>query len=282
MKVKKALAWVAFWVCMALLFNLGIYLFMPVAKGADRGQNALQFFGGYIIELTLSVDNLFVFLAIFSSFNVPAKYQRRVLNYGIAGAVILRLAFILLGVTIVSQWEGILYVFGGILIISGVLMLLKGEKEKDYKNSRIMSNMGKVIPFTGTLEQEKFFVKRNGKTFATLLFAILLIVETSDIIFAVDSIPAIFSVTQNWFIIFTSNMFAILGLRSLYFVLEKLSSMFRFMKYGVACVLLFTGIKLIVRIDDIILSIGIIAVILLASIFASILIKQKTGRDKVI
>jgi tellurite resistance protein TerC len=277
LKLKKALAWVAFWIGIAMLFNLAIYLFLPVfVKGADRGQKALEFFGGYVIELSLSLDNLFVFLVIFSSFNVPSRYQRRVLNYGIAGAVVLRLSFILLGSALVSRFEWLLYAFGALLILSGAGMLLRGEKEKDYKQSKVLSHIDKVIPFTGTLEGERFFVKRSGRSYATLLLAILVIIETSDIIFAVDSIPAIFSITLDPFIVFTSNIFAILGLRSLYFVLERLSQMFRYMKVGVALILLFTGLKLILHIEDIILSIGIIGVILLASIFASVLIKDKS------
>lgn len=276
MKIKKALAWVAFWVALALMFNLAIYLLIPyIEHGANRGEKALEFFGGYVIELSLSLDNLFVFLLIFSSFNIPAKNQRRVLNYGIAGAVVLRLAFILLGSALVSRFEWLLYVFGGVLVISGVSMLLRGDKEKDYKQSRIMGNFGKVIPFTGTLEGDKFIVRRNGRRAATLLLAVLVIIETSDIIFAVDSIPAIFSITLDPFIVFTSNIFAILGLRSLYFVIERLTQMFRFMKYGVALILLFTGAKLIFHIEDIMLSIGVIAVILLVSMFLSILIKEK-------
>jgi tellurite resistance protein TerC len=279
-RIRKALAWVAFWVALALLFNLGIYLLSPVfAPNADRGQLALQFFGGYIIELSLSLDNLFLFLIVFASFNVPSAHQRRVLNYGIAGAVVLRFSFILLGSALVSRFAWLLYVFGGILVISGVMMLMRGEKEKDFKQSRILSVFNKTFPFTGTLEGDRFLIKKNGKRYATLLLAVLVIIESSDIIFAVDSIPAIFSITLNPFIVFTSNIFAILGLRSFYFVLERLSQMFRFVKYGVALILLYTGIKLIFNIEDIMLSIGIIAVILLVSIFASMLIKEKKPRE---
>lgn len=275
-RIRKALAWVAFWVALALLFDLGIYLLSPYfVQGADRGKLALQFFGGYIIELSLSVDNLFVFLVVFTSFNVPAGHQRRVLNFGIAGAVVLRLTFILLGSALVSRFEWLMYVFGSILIISGVMMLLRGEKEKDYKDSRVLSVFSKSFPFTGTMQGDRFIVKQDGKRYATLLLAVLVIIESSDIIFAVDSIPAIFSITLNPFIVFTSNIFAILGLRSFYFVLERLSEMFRYVKYGVALILLYTGIKLIFNIEDIMLSIGIIAVILLVSIFASMLIKEK-------
>jgi tellurite resistance protein TerC len=280
-KIKKALKWVAFWAGLAFLFNLGIYLLCPVfAKDVDRTQKALEFLGGYVIEFSLSLDNLFLFLVIFSSFHIPPQYQRRVLNYGIAGAVVLRLTFILLGSALVSRFEWLLYVFGCILIISGAMLLMKGETEKDYKQSKILSVFGKVFPFTGKMEGDRFFVRKNGKWYATLLLAILVIIELSDIIFAVDSIPAIFSITLDPFIVFSSNIFAILGLRSLYFVLEKLSSMFRYVKVGVAFILLFTGVKLLFHIESILLSIGIIALILLVSILVSIVAEGKSPSQK--
>lgn len=280
MPIKKAFKWVAFWVCLAMLFNLGVYLLLPlVEKGADGVQKALEFLGGYVLEFSLSLDNMFVFLMIFTSFGVPSRLQRRALNFGIAGAVVLRFAFIMLGSALVSQFEWILYVFGAILILSGVQVMVKGEEEKDYQQSKVLKYIDKVIPFTGKLEGEKFIVKRDGRRHATLLLAILVIIETSDILFAVDSIPAIFSVTTDTFVIYTSNIFAILGLRSLYFVIERLSKMFRFVKYGVSLILIFTGVKLMILIFHveipILLSIGVIALILLASILASIWIKDK-------
>jgi tellurite resistance protein TerC len=292
-RIRKALAWVAFWAGLALLFNLAVYLLIPyIEPSANRGEKALQFFGGYVIELSLSVDNLFVFLMIFSSFNVPANHQRRVLNYGIAGAVILRLAFILLGSALVSKFTWVLYIFGGMLIISGATMFIKGEGEKDYKKSRVMLVFDRSFPYTGTLEGEKFIVKRNGKRYATLLMAVLVLIELSDLIFNIDSIPAIFSFTRDPFIIFTSNVFAIVGLRSFYFVLERLSQMFRYVKYGVALILAFTGLKLYFPllmpvigikesdpVAEILFSIGVIIVILLGSVFASVIIKKKKPSD---
>ena len=280
MRIRRALAWVAFWACMALLFNLGIYLLNPsFIQGISAEEKALQFFGGYIIELSLSVDNLFVFLVIFSSFNIPPRHQRRALNYGIIGAVVLRLAFILLGVELVDRFHWLLIVFGGLLVISGIVMFFKGEKEKDYKKSKVLNHIGKVIPYTGTLEGEKFFVRRNGRLYATLLFAVVIIIESADLIFNVDSVPAILSMTQDRFLMFTSNVFAILGLRSLYFVLERLSQMFRYIKYGVAIILVLTGIKLIVDFKDTLLFIGVIVVILLLSVFVSIVFKEKKRPD---
>lgn len=284
MKIKRALGFVVLWVCLAMLFNLGVYLISPlVSPGIDNRRLAMEFLGGYVIELSLSLDNLFVFLMVFTAFSVPAKHQRRALNYGIAGAMVLRLTFILLGSALVSRFEWLLYIFGGILIVSGMMMLFKDEKEKDYKHSTVITLFSRLLPFTGELAGEKFIVKRNGKRFATLLLAVLVIIETSDIIFAVDSIPAIFSFTKNPFVMYTSNIFAILGLRSFYFVLERLSQLFRYVKYGVAIILIFTGVKLSILIlhveIPIMLSIGVIAGILFASILASVMIREKAAPE---
>lgn len=268
MTIRKAMIWVLFWVCLALLFNVGVFFIMGK-------QSAIEFFGGYLIELSLSVDNLFLFLVIFTSFGVPAQYQRRALNFGIAGAIIMRFLFIFLGSALVHRFEWVLYIFGAILIFSGAKMLLANDKEKDYKDSRLLKGFAKVFPFTGTLEGEKFFVRRNGKLYATLLLAILVLVEFSDILFAIDSIPAIFSITTNVLIVYTSNIFAILGLRSLYFALERLCRVFAYMKYGVSVVLIFTGVKLAILFFHveipILLSVGIIAGILGISVLASML-----------
>lgn len=293
MRIRRALAWVALWTSLALLFGLLIYFVNPsFVHGIDGKDKALTFYSGYIIELSLSVDNLFVFLVIFSSFNIPTRHQRRALNYGIIGAVVLRLLFILLGVALVSRFQWVLYIFGCLLLLSGVSVLLGKEKEKDYTKTGVARHIDKVIPYTGTLEGEKFFVRRDGKLYATLLFLVLLVIEVADLIFNIDSIPAIFSFTQDTFIIFTANVFAILGLRSLYFVLEKLNQMFRYVKYGVAIILIFTGFKLIAHnlvayglfensvfiqnlvsaLDDKVISICIIVILLLLSIFASMIL----------
>jgi len=237
MSTKRALRFVLFWIGLALLFNIGVFFFVGSTK-------ALEFLGGYMIELSLSVDNLFLFLILFSSFGVKPEYQRRVLNYGIFGAIVLRLVFILLGIRVVNSMEWILYVFGVILIISGLKMMFGHDKEKDFKNSKVLRMLGKFIPVTDTMHQEKFFIRDNKKLFATPLFAILILVEFSDILFAIDSIPAIFSITTDPFIVYTSNIFAILGLRSLYFVLCALQEKFKYVKYGVAGILMFTGVKL--------------------------------------
>lgn len=272
MSTKKALLWVAFWIGLALCFNVGIYFFMGKEK-------ALEFLGGYIIEKSLSIDNLFLFIIVFSSFGIKPEYQRRVLNYGIAGALILRLIFVVLGVTIVNMFHWVLYVFGAILIISGIKMMFKHDENENFKESKIIKLLGKIIPITDKLEGEKFFVRKNKVLYATPLFAILILIEFTDIIFAIDSIPAVFSITTDVFIVYTSNMFAILGLRSMYFVLGKLHEKFKYVKYGVAVILTFTGIKLSILFFDIKipieLSLGIIFTILAGSIVASLAFSSK-------
>lgn len=272
MSIKRAIFWVLFWMGLAALFDTGIYFLWDKTK-------ALEFLGGYIIEQSLSLDNLFLFLLIFSSFGIPTAYQRRVLNYGIIGAVILRLIFIVLGVTLVNQFHWILYLFGVILIFSGIKIFVKNEDSHNFQESRILKTLGKVIPVSATMEGERFFVTQNKKLYATPLLAILVLIEGSDIIFAIDSIPAIFSITTDPIIVYTSNIFAILGLRSLYFLIEKLHNAFHLVKYGVAIILVFVGLKLSIlyfNIEiDIITSIMVIFGILALSILASMVFKEK-------
>jgi tellurite resistance protein TerC len=270
MTVKKALFWVSFWAGLALACNAGVYFIM----GKER---ALEFLGGYIIEQSLSLDNLFLFLLIFGSFGVQTVHQRRVLNYGIIGAVVLRLIFIVLGVAVVSRFSWVLHIFGVILLVSGIKIFFKDDEEKDFKESRVLKMLGKIIPISPDFEGEKFFVRKNKLLYATPLLAILVLIEVSDIIFAIDSIPAIFSITTNPYIIFSSNLFAILGLRSIYFLLEKMHKAFHFMQYGVAFILIFTGLKLTLLFFHIeislVLSILIIFGILVLSILASVFFK---------
>lgn len=237
MTTKRAVKFVLLWVGLALLFNAGVLV-------VEGHQKALEFLGGYMIELSLSVDNIFLFLILFASFGIKPEYQRRVLNYGIIGAIILRLLFIVLGITVINKIHWILYVFGVILIISGAKMMFGHEKEKDHKDSKVIKLLGKIIPVSDQLHEEKFFVKQSNKWFATPLLAILILIEFSDILFAIDSIPAIFSISTDPFIVYTSNIFAILGLRSMYFVLGALHEKFKYVKYGVALILAFTGVKL--------------------------------------
>lgn len=239
------------WIIVALVVDMCLYFF----AGQDI---ALDFLGGYLIELSLSVDNLFVFLSIFTAFAVPDQLRHRVLKYGILGAAVLRMAFILCGAAIVSRFEWILYWFGVILIVNGIKMLVaKKEEKKDVQTNWGMRLVRKFVPVTETFYGPCFFVKRtkNGKgekkyRYATPLFVVLVVVELSDIIFAIDSVPAVFSVTTNPVIVYTSNLLAILGLRQMYFGLEKLAKRFVFVKYGIAAVLIFTGTKLFVSMFD--------------------------------
>ncbi len=265
MSTKKSLLHLCFWVGSALLFNIGIYIFMGQEK-------ALSFLGGYVIEQSLSLDNLFLFLLIFESFSIKPQYQRRVLTYGIFGAVLLRLIFVVLGVTIVNKFHWMLYIFGLILIISGIKMIIKKEKSDNFNDSNIIRLVNKIVPVSKELEGEKFFVKKNKMLYATPLFAILILIESSDIIFAIDSIPAVFSITTDPFIVYTSNIFAILGLRNMYFLLEKLHQNFAYVKYGVACILIFTGIKLSITFFHINVSVAVSLAIIFSIMIISILI----------
>lgn len=274
MSTKKSLLHLGFWVGLALIFNIGIYFFMGQEK-------AMAFLGGYVIEQSLSLDNLFLFLLIFESFSLKPEYQKRVLTYGIVGAIILRFIFVVLGISIVNKFHWMLYIFGLLLLVSGFKMLFKNESESDVKNSKILKVLNKIIPVSEELDGEKFFTRKNGILYATPLLAILILVEGSDIIFAIDSIPAIFSITTDPFIVYTSNVFAILGLRNLYFLLEKLHNNFAYVKYGVACILIFTGIKLSIAFFHVEISVLVslitIFTILLVSILASIF---KSKKDK--
>lgn len=273
MTSKKAILWTVFWISLAVLFNFGVFLI----KGK---QGAIEFFGAYIIEQSLSLDNLFLFVVIFDSFGVRPKYQRRVLNYGISGAILLRLIFIILGVNMVESFHWVLYLFGILLIISGGKILFsRAEENKNYKKSWILGLLRKFISITKEFYGEKFFVTVNKKIMATPLLAVLVLIEISDIIFAIDSIPAVFSMTLDPFIVYTSNIFAILGLRNMYFLIEKAHRAFRYAKNGVAIILIFTGIKLYIMKFAIeiplILSMTVIAAILLISILASVMTKKK-------
>lgn len=265
MSTKKALAWVGFWAALALCFDAGVFFIYGKEK-------ALEFLGGYILEQSLSIDNLFLFLMIFSSFRIQPKYQKRVLNYGIFGAIFLRMAFVLLGVTIVEMFHWVLYIFGAILIFSGMRMVFRNEEETDFKKSGIIKLLSKIIPMTKTLEGEKFFIRKKRILYATPLLAILILVEFTDVIFAIDSIPAIFSITTDVFIVYTSNIFAILGLRSMYFVLGKLQERFRYVKYGVSMILTFTGLKLLILMFHIEISVAASLVVIFIILTGSIVL----------
>jgi len=267
-KVKEALHWSAFWIFLALVFNAGIYFF-------EGSKVALEFFTGYLIEKSLSVDNLFVFLMVFSYFKVPAKYQHRVLFYGILGAIVMRGLMIFLGVALIKEFHWILYVFGLFLVFTGVKMAFQRHDSQIQPERNIVVRLAKIVfPVTAGYHEGRFFVRVDGKLYATLMFIVLIVVETTDLVFAIDSIPAIFAITLDPFIVYTSNVFAILGLRALYFALAGMMGLFRYLKLGLSVILAFIGVKMLL-IDIYHLPIGIalggVLTILIVSIIASLL-----------
>lgn len=237
-KIREALIWSAVWISLALIFNYGIFIFMGKEK-------AIEFLTGYVIEKSLSIDNLFVFIMVFTYFNVEPKYQHKILFWGILGALIMRAIFIFAGVALISMFHWIIYVFGGFLIFTGVKMLFQKDEKLDPNKNPLVIIFKKFFPVTQEMHGSKFFVKRNARTVATPLFIVLLVIEFTDLIFAVDSIPAILAISKDTFIIFTSNVFAILGLRALYFALAGITKYFYYLKYGLSAILVFVGIKMI-------------------------------------
>lgn len=263
--VKEALIWTGVWITLALLFNLFIYLHF----GNDL---ALEFLTGYLIEKSLSIDNIFVIMMIFSYFHVPAPYQHKVLFLGIFGALIMRLLFILAGIELIHRFHWLIYIFGGFLIVTGIRMLFSYDTKINPEKNVFVRLVRKIIPVTNTYEGDKFFVRNNGTLWATPLFLVVIVIEATDLIFAVDSIPAILAVSEDPFIVYTSNAFAILGLRSLYFAVAGIEKYFKYLKYGLATILVFVGTKM--AIADFVkipvhLSLIIIASILGISILAS-------------
>jgi len=237
-KIREALIWSAVWISLALIFNYGIFIFMGKEK-------AIEFLTGYVIEKSLSIDNLFVFIMVFTYFNVEPKYQHKILFWGILGALIMRAIFIFAGVALISMFHWIIYVFGGFLIFTGIKMLFHKDEKLDPNKNPLVIIFKKFFPVTQEMHGSKFFVKINARTVATPLFIVLLVIEFTDLIFAVDSIPAILAISKDTFIIFTSNVFAILGLRALYFALAGITKYFYYLKYGLSAILVFVGIKMI-------------------------------------
>ncbi|RTK98036.1 MAG: TerC family protein, partial [Neisseriaceae bacterium] len=244
--VKEALGWSIVWVSLALLFNAGLWWYLDVNVGREvANTKALEFLSGYLIEKSLSVDNIFVFLMVFSYFAVPPEYQRRVLLYGILGALVMRAIMILVGVWLVTQFSWVLYLFGAFLVITGVKMLIFADHEPDLEKNPILRWLRGHLRITKDYEGERFFTVRNGVRYVTPLFLVLILIEATDLVFAVDSIPAIFAITTDPFIVFTSNIFAIMGLRALYFLLADMADRFHLLKYGLAMVLIFVGGKML-------------------------------------
>ena len=271
--IKEATTWSIIWVSLAMIFNLGIYF----AWGQEK---ALEFFTGYVIEKSLSVDNLFIFLMIFQYFSTPAEYQHRVLFWGILGALILRAIFIAAGSALLSHFHWMIYVFGGFLVFTGIKMFLQGDEKIEPERNPVVRLFERWVPITREYHGQNFTIRTNGKTRATLLLLVLIVIETTDVIFAVDSIPAIFAVTQDSFIVYTSNIFAILGLRALYFMLAGIMQMFVYLKFGLSLVLCFVGAKMLLA--DIYkipigASLSVIGTILLVSVMASWWAQRKSA-----
>ncbi len=263
---RSALYQSIFWVVISLTFGAMIYIFMGQIL-------AVEFISAYVTEKMLSVDNLFVIMLIFSYFKLEEKYHHRVLFWGILGAIVFRAIFIVLGAYIIGQFYFVLYIFGAILLYTGIKLLAdKKEEHIDFKNSKVVKFAHKILPFTDSPHGGKFFFREKGKFFFTSLFMIVLLVEATDIVFAVDSIPAVFAISQNPFIVFTSNIFAILGLRALFFLLENILHRFHHLQKGLAVVLIFIGLKMLIGILGIhISSLISFSVIMLALIFSIVL-----------
>jgi tellurite resistance protein TerC len=270
-KFREALTWTLVWVSLAMLFNAGIYFFMGPVK-------ALEFLTGYVIEESLSVDNLFVFIMIFSYFHVAKHHQPKILKWGILGALVMRGLFILLGIELIERFHWMIYIFGGLLIITGIKMAFGGDEHIEPEKNLLVRLVRKFVPVTKRVPGDRFFVRKCGKLAATPLFLTLLVVESSDVIFAVDSIPAVLAVTHDPFIVYTSNVFAIMGLRSLYYLLAHVMDMFAYLKLGVSFILCFVGAKMLladVVETPIYFSLGVIVGSLTIAILISVMVGDK-------
>ncbi len=270
--LKEALIWSAIWISSGLIFNGIVYYF----QGSQKG---MEFLTGYLIEKSLSVDNIFVFVLIFSYFSVPSEYQHKVLFWGIIGALFMRAGFILLGTMLIKKFHFILYIFGIFLVYGGYKMMFQSDNEIDPSKNPFLKLCRKLFPVTDSYRGSNFFVRENNILKVTPLIPVLAVVESTDLIFAIDSIPAIFAITQDAFIVYTSNIFAILGLRSLYFALGDIIEKFTCLKYGLSIVLAFIGIKMLIM--DIykiptVFSLIVVAVLIFGSIFISLFMNGKT------
>jgi len=277
--VREALGWSLLWVTLALIFNAGLWFWLDATAGRELANlKATEFLTGYLIEKSLSVDNIFVFLMLFTAFAVPAELQKRALIIGVIGAVVLRAIMILIGAWLIAKFHWILYVFGAFLLITGIKMIWAAEHEPDLEKNPILKWMRGHLAITKEFVGEKLWLMKDGARWFTPLFVVVVLIGITDVIFAVDSIPAIFAITTDPFIVMTSNIFAILGLRALYFLLADLASRFHLLKYGLALVLIFIGTKMLIvewfKIP-VFLSLGVVAAILVASVAASWLIPEK-------
>lgn len=271
---KEAMLWSLFWIALSLVFNAGVYFYLGPKKG-------VEFLTGYLIEKSLSVDNLFVFLMIFSYFSVPGKYQHRVLFWGILGALIMRAIFIFSGVGLLNRFNWLVYVFGAFLIFSGYKMAVQKGKKIDPEKNPLLSFIRRRVPVTPGYEGNRFIVVRNKKRMITPLVIVLVMIETTDLVFAVDSIPAILAITRDPFIVYSSNVMAILGLRALYSALAGVMKLFHYLHYGLSAILVFVGAKMIASEFyhlPVALALGTVAAILAISILASLLFPQAASK----
>ncbi len=270
-RVREAAVWYSVWVGLALLFNVGVFIW----KGTDSGY---EFLTAYVIELSLSVDNIFVFLVVFSSFAVPPELRHRVLFMGIVGAVVMRGFFIATGVALLETFGWLIFLFGGFLVFTGIKLAIRKEEEVDPSRNPVMRLARKFLPVTSEYDGQKFFTRRNGALMVTPLFMVLLGLETTDLIFAVDSVPAVLAISDDTFIIWTSNVFAILGLRALFFLVDGILPYFRYLNFGLSVILVFIGLKMIT--SDVYhmptpISLGAVGGILLITILASYIAKRR-------
>lgn len=237
--IKEALIWTGVWIVLALIFGIGVYYYMG-------SQIALDYYTGYLIEKSLSVDNIFVFLLVFSYFQVPDQYQHKVLFWGIFGALVMRLIFIFTGVALLDRFHWIIYVFGGFLVFTGIKLAMEKDKEVHPERNPMLKLVRRMLPVTKSYHGSKFFIRRMGKLIATPLFIVLVVIETTDLVFALDSIPAILAITRDEFIIYSSNAFAILGLRALFFAVAGIMRIFHYLHYGLSLILVFVGVKMLI------------------------------------
>jgi len=273
--VREALTWTAVWIVLAMIFNLFVYHQFDEEK-------ALEFFTAYLIEKSLSVDNLFVIIMIFSYFQVPPSYQHKVLFWGILGALVMRVIFIFAGIELIHKFHWLIYIFGGFLVVTGIRMITSGDAVIKPEKNPLIKLARKVFSVTKNFEEDNFFIRREGKIWATPLFLVVILIEATDLIFAVDSIPAILAISDDPFIVYTSNVFAILGLRSLYFALAGIEQYFHYLKYGLAAILVFVGVKMCI-VDfykiPVGISLGAILFILAIAMIASVIFKKRQEKN---
>ncbi len=283
--MKEAVTWSVVWISLALLFNLGIYLFwhqIVPSSAYSNSEAAIAFLTGYLIEKSLSVDNIFVFVLLFSYFAVPALYQHRVLFWGVLGALVMRGILIAVGATLIEEFHWIIYVFGAFLIFTGIRMASHQDTEMHPEKNPVVRLFRRLMPVSSEYHGDHFFVRQAGKWAATPLFLVLLIVESTDLVFAVDSIPAIFAVTTDPFLVYTSNVFAILGLRSLYFLLAGVMDKFYYLKLGLSAILTFVGTKMVI-VDfykiPVVVSLSVVVAILIVSVIASLIRSKRLEKE---